>query len=200
MKQALVITVAIFFLGLISKFFHFPFNAIIMMIGLLAMLVVLITAAITKKFSPLKLAIGFTSTLYLISLLFTLKFWPFATALLLVSGLLTVIPLTIAFKKKQVKKLMPLLICLMLSATLSIMPTDTRYYLVSIKWNQEIEQDFFSWDKYSWFLYNNGKYEEAQTVSNTALRIAKEANDPSWIDFISEHNSKIEDKSWDNFR
>lgn len=199
MKLAIIIAVSIFVNGLISKFFHFPFNAIIMMIGLLALIVIMIIAAIKRTLSPLNLIIGFTSIFWMISLLFILKFWPFTIILISISTLLTVFALVLAFRKRQFKNLLPLGIGMTLALTFYLMPTHTRYYFVSIKWNREIEYDFFSWDKYSWFLYQNGKYEEAIKASNKGLRIAQEANDAYWIDLISEHNTQLKSKNWNKF-
>ena len=77
------------------------------------------------------------------------------------------------------------------------MPSDIKYYLTSIKWNQEIKTDYYSWDKYSWFLYQNGHYEDALKASTHALNLANQNDDLKWIESITNHNSLIKNKKWE---
>ena len=145
MKPVIIVAASVFVVGLILKFFHLPFNAIIMMVGLFALLITMTITAIKRKFSPLNLAIGFTTIFWMISLLFVLKFWPFALILISISGISTVFLLILAIRKKQYKNLLLLGFGMGLAISFYLMPTHTRYYLVSIKWNHEIEHDFFRW-------------------------------------------------------
>jgi len=199
MKAAIVISSLIFTVGLVAKFFHLPFNAIVMIIGLFSLLIILIHAAIRKKSSRLNLGIGFGAVLSLIALLFALKFWPMADILMIAAGILTTSVIVVAARQKQLKKTLPMIICALLATTFLLMPNATRYYLVSIKWNHEIESDYFSWDKYSWFLFQDGERAEALEASNKALQIAQNSNDSFWIEHISSHNTNIKMGSWEQY-
>ena len=154
MKKLLTIGYGIFLIGFILKFFHIPRNAIIMMIGISLMLLVYSIAALNKKMERSYVITGFATSIWLLSLLFTLKFWPFTTMLLLIASTLTVASILYSFKLKKLNEIKLLLISSILCLTFYIMPSDIKYYLTSIKWNQEIKTDYYSWDKYSWFLYN----------------------------------------------
>lgn len=80
------------------------------------------------------------------------------------------------------------------------MPTHDRYKLLSINWNYEIETDYITWDKYSWFLYQNGEFHEALEVSNNARSIANQLGDSDWEEFIDMHNKAIEERNWQKYR
>ena len=199
MRIALIAALALYTVGLISKFFHLPLNAIIMMFGLLGMIVILAIGIITKKFNGLYALAWITTTFWLTTLLATLKFWGPATIFFVISTLLSAITFTVALRSKQFKYLIPVGVSLLLCLTFYKMPTDTRYYLVSIKWNHEVSTDYFSWDKYSWFLYKNGKYKEALMASNKAFEMAVKANEMEWVESISDHKERIKNRNWNQF-
>jgi hypothetical protein len=204
MKTLQIIAYSIFLIGLILKFFHFPKNAIIMMIGIFLILLIYAIAALNKKYDRLYSINGFATSFWLISLLFTLKFWPFSNLLLLISSLLTIISIVYSYKLKRLKELKLLFISSIICLTFYIMPSDIRYYLINIKWNQEIETDYYSWDKYSWFLYQNAHYDQALETSNHALKIAnqyaKRYDEVEFIEIIDNHNKMIKNKTWNKYR
>ncbi|MEZ5084620.1 MAG: hypothetical protein R2750_14440 [Bacteroidales bacterium] len=108
---------------------------------------------------------------------------------------------TITFlRKQQMMNLFPLVAGSIIAVIFYAMPTDTRYYMLNVKWNYEIENDFITLDKYSWFLYKNGNREEALTTSDQALKMAKNAGQKQWIEFIEEHNKLIRIKNWQTYR
>jgi len=84
------------------------------------------------------------------------------------------------------------------------MPSHIKYYLINIKWNQEIETDYYSWDKYSWFLYQNEHYNEALEASNHSLKIANQYaklyGETEFITIIDNHGKMIKNKTWNKYR
>lgn len=200
MKKLQIIAYAIFLIGLILKFFHFPKNTIIIIIGVFLMLLVNFITAFNKKLDKRHVINDFAITFWFILMLFTVKFWPFANQLVLITCLLTIISIVYSYKSKKLNELKLLFISSLICLTFYFMPTDIRYYLISIKWNQEIETDYYSWDKYSWFLYQNGHYEEALETSNHAYKIANQYanryNEVEFIKIIANHNKKIINKTW----
>ena len=94
-------------------------------------------------------------------------------------------------KKNNYLFIPALVTCATIAIIAYTLPTDTRYYYLSIKWNQEIDDDYMSWYKFSWHLSNNNKLEEALVASNKALELVTEKGDLHWKQLIEEHHEKI---------
>ena len=84
-----------------------------------------------------------------------------------------------------------------------ILPSHHTYNLTNIKFNYEIETDYFSWDKYSWFLYKEGKEDEAleanknaQSAVEKCLQNPKYGDENEYLNYIKEHRLAIENKNW----
>jgi hypothetical protein len=137
---------------------------------------------------------------WLLLLLITIKFFPWGGIVLIFSILISLYLLMTMIKQQQFTKLIPLGLCASIAIFFFMMQTDTRYYLLNIKWNYEISDDFITLDKYSWFLYKNGNNEEALKVSIQALEIAKKAGQEEWIKLIDVHNQLIRTNEWKNYR
>ena len=172
MKNLLNVGSIIFFIGFFIKFFHIHYNAVVMLAGLF-MLLVASLIAIIKKESVVNGWANLAATFWLALLLFTTKFYPFVPVVLTVALVVSIV---------------------------GFVTIDSKYHLMNVCWNYEIDTDFATWDKYSWFLYQNGKYEEALDASSRALRIASEVGDTEWENFIADHRSRIEQRSWTTFR
>ncbi|WP_339815960.1 hypothetical protein [uncultured Imperialibacter sp.] len=199
MKNLLNVGSIIFFIGFFIKFFHIHYNAVVMLAGLF-MLLVASLVAIVKKEGGVNGWAHLAATFWLALLLFTIKFYPFVTVVLTLTVASTIISLIAIAKAKTWKASVFPAICMVLAITFYLTPADNKYRLMNVRWNYEIDTDFATWDKYSWFLYQSGKYEEALDASNTALRIASEAGDTEWGNFIADHRSRIEQRSWTTFR
>jgi glucose-6-phosphate-specific signal transduction histidine kinase len=199
MKKALVISLIIFTTGFILKFFHVHYNAIIMMVGLFLMLI-FTTISIFKKNDNVNPLLAYAFTSWLLLLLFTVKYFPFANIILFVASLLTVVAIVVTLKKKLTGQKVMLALSIALSMAFYLTPTHTRYYLLNIKWNYEIDSDFITWDKYSWHLYNNQEYDESLKASNRAKQIVATSEMDEWILLVSEHNDKIKEKTWLKYR
>ena len=200
MKNLAALSILIYFIGFILKFFHLPLTAIIMLVGLFLMIIALGYGVIAKKIDRLGALTGFAMAMWMGVLLCSVKFWWTVNIFLAIAAVLTLLAIRQAFKDNHRGQLKLMAFSLCLSLFFYFMPTDTRYYLISIKWNHEIETDYFSWDKYSWFLYNNQKYDEALVASDKAVQLAQQSGLEDWIEFISEHNEKIRAQNWTSFR
>jgi hypothetical protein len=199
MKKMLIAGFIIFFIGFFIKFFHIHYNAVVMLAGLFVLLVTSMVAII-KKESGVNGWAHLAATFWLALLLFTIKFYPFVTVVLTVAVVASIVGFVTIVRTKTWKVSVFPAICMALAVTFYLTPADIKYHLMNVRWNYEIDKDFATWDKYSWFLYQNGKYEEALDASSTALRIASEVGDPEWENFIADHRNRIEQRSWTTFR
>jgi len=199
MRKLLIVSYIIFSIGFILKFLHIHYNAILMLAALALMLIVNVISLFNKqkRFNAL---IHFGVWTWLVVLLISIKFFHFANIALILAVAVSVLAFFMAYTNKKLIKLIPIIVVMIIAIVFFNMPTDQRYYMLSIKWNSEIKTDYQSLDKYSWFLYQNSKYEEALDVSNQAMDIAIKAENDEWIDFIIKHNKAIAEKNWNNFR
>ena len=173
MKKVLAAGLIIFFTGFILKFFHVHFHAIIMIVGLVIGIIAQTAISFQKEDDKLSKMISWASICWLLLLLFTVKFWVYSYIFLFIAAALTFVAAADAMKEKRLIQFKLLALTCILSMIFYIMPTHERYYLMSIKFNYEIETDYYSWDKYSWFLYNNQKYEEALEASDKAVSLVQ---------------------------
>jgi hypothetical protein len=118
---------------------------------------------------------------------------------LFIAAALSLVVILEILKKQQFLNLMPLGICAAVALSFYFMRTDNRYYLLNVKWNYEIEYDFITLDKYSWFLYKNGKVDKAKEISNQALEIALKTDYVDQIKLIEQHNELIRDNNWKSY-
>jgi hypothetical protein len=91
------------------------------------------------------------------------------------------------------------LVILILGIVIYRMPNDRQYYFTGIKFNYEIESDYMTWAKYSWFLYLEGKYAQALSANEKALSIASQMQDEFWIEKIIDQQEKIQSRSWTKY-
>jgi len=56
-----------------------------------------------------------------------------------------------------------------------------------------------TWDKYSFFLYLDGDYNEALMANEKALGIANVSGEKEWVNKIMEHRNQISSKSWKRY-
>lgn len=199
MKKMLVAAFVIFFAGFFIKFFHIHYNAVVMLAGLFILLAASLIAII-KKESGVNGWANLAATFWLAMLLFTIKFYPFVSVVLALAVVFTLVAVLTTAKRKTWKTLTFPAMCLALALTFHLMPADSKYHLMNIRWSYEIDTDFATWDKYAWFLYQNGKHDEALNASAKALQLATEAGEAEWANFIADHKSRIEQGSWTTFR
>lgn len=200
MKNLQIIAYSLFTTGIVLKFLHLPKNAFVILSGIILLLIINSIAAFKRQESKFTIFKGFASTLWLTLILFTLKFWPFTFVILILALVLTGITIAYGINEKKLSSTKGLAVCIVAAFSFYLMPSDMRYELISIKWNQEIKTDYRSWDKYSWFLYQNENYTAAFSASEKALSIAKEQKNTDCVTFISKHQELIKTKSWNSYR
>jgi len=86
------------------------------------------------------------------------------------------------------------------SLILAIMPSDERYYLFNIKYNYHIDEDYWAWDKYSWFLNLEGKNDEALRANESASSIVAKSDDKDMKEMIFLHQQKLKADEWKTYR
>jgi len=205
MRKFAIIGFGLFAVGFGMKFFHAPFHALIMISGLCAMLVENVWYAFQKDKDRSELCFRFGITFTLIYLLFLVKFYPFSQVPL-GAGLLFFLLGAFYFQTAKSTNqtitrttVFALVLSILVSAIVYFIPSDVRYYIFNIKFNHEIETDYRTWDKYSWFLYVNNKHTEAELASEKALEIVSRTTDEHHLNQIKSHRSKITDRSWKSF-
>ena len=198
MKILPVLLYSLFGVGFILKFFHIHYNAVIMLVALGGLLV---TGLISLGKKPTRLHALFQlgAFSWLALLLITVKFFPFGIFGLILASCLSVMVAVLLIKGRQFKKLAFIGWIAGVTLLFYLMPTDSRYYLFNVKWNHEIEYDFMTLDKYSWFLYRNGNNDKALEVSARALDLAKNTGQTEWVDFIEEHREAIRNLNWERY-
>jgi len=199
LKKLLTVSYILYLVGFTLKFFHLPYTTVLMIAALFGLLVGAIIAG-TKKSSDVNPYIHIANLSWLLLLLFALKFLPFSNGVLAVAIILSLFAIFNAFQRKELHKLIAVACCMAIAFAFYFMSTDKRYYLVSIKWNYEIERDYRSLDKYAWFLYINGNKEKALEIEQEALETVIANPNKEWQEFIESHLEKIEDENWVSYR
>ena len=199
MKWIARISYLIFLTGFLLKFFHIHYNAIMMMAGIAGLLIFVCVSMIRKETRNASLP-HLVIMLWLTHLFTIVKFFPVADVFMwLASGASVVYGISIIRQKKAI----PLVSILSVAAVaiyMRSMPISDRYRVLNISRNYEAETDYITWDKYSWFLYRDGRYEDAMEASDKALEIAGQIGSAEWVQLIGEHNKSIAEKSWVRYR
>lgn len=206
MKKLVVAGYGLFAIGFGMKFFHAPFHALVMFMGILLLVIENVSYALQKdKIAPV-LFLRLATNIILIYLLFLVKFYPFSIVPVVVGFVSISIGIFLMAKTKRTipatlsrATLYPLMISIIVSATVYFIPSHQRYYIFNIKFNHEIETDYRTWDKYSWFLYINNRPIDAERASEKALEIVSQTTDELSFKQIQSHRSKIKDRSWMSF-
>jgi heme/copper-type cytochrome/quinol oxidase subunit 3 len=199
MKIINLISHLLFFTGLLLKFFHIHYNAILILIGLVGTVIALIIGLLKKQEKAVSL-LTLTNIVWLVLVFSSVKFLSIETVVLTIAILLTLISTIVIVRINKIKMIFPILITISIGLIFYFMPTHERYKLLSINWNHEIETDYITWDKYSWFLYQNGEFNKALEASNKARDIAHQLNDNEWVQVIDSHYKKIEQRKWEEYR
>jgi heme/copper-type cytochrome/quinol oxidase subunit 3 len=199
MKIINLISHLLFFTGLLLKFFHIHYNAILILIGLVGTVIALIIGLLKKQEKAVSL-LTLTNIVWLVLVFSSVKFLSIETVVLTIAIVLTLISTIVIVRINKIKMIFPILITISIGLIFYFMPTHERYKLLSINWNHEIETDYITWDKYSWFLYQNGEFNKALEASNKARDIAHQLNDNEWVQVIDSHYKKIEQRKWEEYR
>lgn len=199
MKIINVISHFLFFTGLFLKLFHIHFNAILMLIGLAGVVLSIIIAIFQKKERAV-LLLSIANFVWLVLIFVSVKFLPVQKVVLVLAVVLTLGSIFLIVRATKIKMLLPFLISVSVGLFFYILPSHERYKLLSINWNYEISTDYLTWDKYSWFLYQNGEFTKALEASDKARNIAFQHNDMEWVEYIDVHHKAIKERNWTKYR
>ena len=176
-----------------------PFHTIIMAVGIIGILIVGLLYLLAEERG--KAVVSFAAFGWGMYLIAVVKFLP-QTYFLLTALLLSAIALYFLLRMQRVYLLQVITIIFLLisSTALAMMPKDERYYLLSIRFNTHVENDYNVWDKYSWFLNLSGKKTLAIEANAKALEIVESSNDESMKKLIKEHKELLEQDIWKRYR
>ena len=199
----------IFLIGFGLKFIHAPFHTVIMLVGIISLLGIYLYFLFSKGKSVEYVLSGLCAVSWLIFLLFVIKFFPFVYFSLALAVCLTLLWLIrkIKFKEKSGSITALNIAIIAFCSALYLIAPSTRYRIFNILYNKEIETDFQTWDKYSWFLYRSQKFNESYEASikaqNALLNFQLKHPEESlnvWQNQITQHQIKIREKNWSSYR
>ena len=212
MKTLFRISLITFLTGLTFKFLHIHFNGLLLSLGGLLLLIHSSIHLIKFAKSNLILSLNYLIfTLITVYLITRIQYWSFARIVFPITVLLSIIWLIIFLNKKVKFKLSHLLLILYFAFFLiiSYTPSYKIFYFVSLNKvlnSNHCKTDYYSWDKYSWFLYLRNKQTEAMEANKNAkkaLELSLKNKDPEAIrykDRIELHEKLIQEKTWVDFR
>ena len=188
----------IILIGFALKPFFIPLASYII-IPLLALLILYYVFSMIYRFkSHTSNTIGIATVIVLFSLLCTLKLYPFGHYVLFVAIVSCVVAIIFLIKEK--KFVLPNIIALLIAAfclfSFKFMDRTDRYYLWNVKYNYNIEHDYVIWDKYSWTLYKERKYDEALSANQQAMKILQNKNNMQLLERVKLNREKISSKTW----
>ncbi len=143
-----IISQVLFYMGLLLKLFHIHYNAILILIGLVGVVISLIVGVL-KKQQKATLLLTLANFGWLLLVFVSVKFLPIQSVILIVAALLTLVAAVFIIRAGHPKRLLPILITIPIALFFYFLPTHERYRILCINWNYEIETDYITWDKYS---------------------------------------------------
>ena len=211
-KKLHLVSWIILVIGIAFKFLHWPGGSLLAIIGCLLMLVYSLIYLVKNSNRDIaKSFFNLTSTFVTIYLLFRIQYWAFAQVVFGLTFILGVTTLILSLVKQTQFKLKQILltgyfICFL---AISFVHADMIFYLFNksyIEYQNE-DGDYYNYrvlDRYSWFLYLAGKFDEASKINQDAIISAK-----NYIEFapydteakmilenIEKHGEQIKNKSW----
>lgn len=208
MKKIEKIIYSLYAIGIVFKLFKLPLHTVFILVTLLAILIYYVFCLFRKNKDLLSTLTGFVTALWLFCLLSILKHFPFMNMLWILSILSSMALFIPLYKNRKTTSGNSMFCSVIIIITIffRFLPAHNTYYITNIKFNYEIETDYFSWDKYSWFLYTNGKEDEAiqanknaQTAVEKCLKNPKFGDENEYFTLIKEHQLEIRNKTWKEY-
>ncbi|MFI5202871.1 MAG: hypothetical protein ACHQF2_00125 [Flavobacteriales bacterium] len=191
----------IVFAGFCCKPFHLPGHTLVILFGLLCLFIFYLYALITSERSIAYVLTGMSAVFIMASMLCHLKFFPFASYVMDFSVFILLLAIAYSIRKKSYfRYLSSFVIALVgLHTFILFQPKNKIYHFLNIQFNIHIESDYITWDKYSWFLFIEEKYDEALAANKRAFEIVQKTEDVEFLERIAEHGKLIEEKKWKKF-
>jgi len=215
MKKMQIIAWTTFLIGLVFRLLHFPGAGIISLLGTLLLFIHSIIFLFKNAKTNLPTSFLHLSYSFLtIYVLFRFQYWScgpmiFGFPLLFIIVLLvTLICFILHLTNNRLPQIF-LIIYFVFFFVLSYTHSDRIYYFFKLNpvLNGEMRNtDYYSWDKYSWFLYIVDKQDEAIEANRKAqkaveehLKIIQNEEAVRYLTLIKQHEQQIRDKNWTTY-
>jgi hypothetical protein len=218
MKKLKVVAWAFFGLGLLFKTLHYKGANEFLLLGVILLFVFAFWFLIKNiRNNYLQVLLNFCFAFWSLYLLFRFLYWSVGPSILGL-GLLFIIPFIITLiyfislidSKKKIKwPQIALLIYFSFSVFIGYTHSDAIFYFFNLNevvHSQHRKIDFYSWDKYSWFLFKNNKPEEAIVANENAVKAAQNVlssgsdyNAENYLPVIQKHGENIRDNNWTQY-
>ncbi len=207
MKKGEVFIYSLFAIGILLKVFKLPMHTVFILVTLLTLIIYYTVSFFRKNKDTYSLLTGFVTVLWLFCLLAILKHFSFQKITFVIAIFISIALALLLYKNNKLISGNSVLCAAVIVVTLfvKLLPTHHTYYVTNIKFNYEIENDYSSWDRYSWFLYTAGHKEDA-LLANTNARKALEnglsnpiqshGHEKEYMTILEEHRLAIEQGNW----
>lgn len=215
MKGLLLSSVSIFVIAIIFRLVHWPFASILTLFSIFLLLIFAVVNSISKK-EVWKIDIfgGWIINSWAIYILFKYMYWNAGpsimgfNSLFLLVFILTMIYLITSLTRKRNELSKAAIIVSLIGLLFSFIPSYSICYFFDL--NEVINKEnnktnYYSWDKYSWFLYIRGEKKLALDANQKALKAWKnidKANGAPYSEFtdipliLMKHERAIIDENW----
>lgn len=207
MKKGENFIYSLFAIGILLKLFKLPMHTVFLLVTLLSLIIYYAFSVVRKNKDRYSIIAGLVTVLWLFCLLAILKHFSFQEITFVIAVLLSIALALYLYKTKKLISGNSVFCAVIVVVTvfIKLLPAHQTYYVTNIKFNYEIENDYSSWDRYSWFLYAAGNKEDA-LLANTSARQALEnglsnsmhshGNEREYMTILQEHRSAIEQGNW----
>lgn len=179
MKGLLLAAVSVFFVSVIFRLIHWPGASLLTMIATcLVFIFAIINSIVKKNIFNISILGGWVLFFWVLYILFKYMYWYAGpsfvgfNSMFLAVFILTVvyIAITVSNQNKRISKVV--VITSMVGMTFSFIPSYAICYFFDLNEviNKEYNQtNYYSWDKYSWFLYIRGEKSHALESNQKAI-------------------------------
>lgn len=180
-------------IGFALKPFFIPFGSYIIIVTITLLMLYYAFSIVYHFKSMAHNVVGVATALVLFALFCTLKLYPFRHYTLGAAAVGCLVALFFLLKERIfiVPNVAALLIGIFFLVSFRVMNKSDRYYLWNVKYNYRIEQDYKTWDRYSWALYLDSNYAEAISANQQAMKILEENNDTVFLEIVKKHHEEI---------
>lgn len=200
------ITEIIFYLitlaGFCIKPLHIPGNTLVIMAGLLCLFIFYLYCLITSAKPLPYILTGMAALFIMASILCHVKFFLFASYVMDFAAFILFLAIVYSIRKKMYFRFLSSFVLLLMGVHIFILiqPRHKIYEFLNITYNIKIENDYQTWDKYSWFLFIDGHYDQSLEANKKALAIVQQTNDTAFARMVTEHGELITAKKWKKFK
>jgi len=215
MKVLSIVSLSFFLLSIIFRLLHWPGASLMIIISVLLLFIFTAVNSFRKKtVFNINILGGWTLFVWSVYILFRYLYWYSGPSILgfntlfLLAAILSIIYIFFILKNKEKKLSTIILSMTIFGFVLSYVPSYNICYLFDL--NEIINKDnnetnYYSWDKYSWFLYISGHKDKALDANEKSIEAWHRNNEiyqiPNNQDTISltilkNHRQGILNENW----